>query len=54
MENNIIIQPHVVEKNDSIIIYGAGKFRETHLTLSKTQALLLYVELHKILNKDER
>ena len=52
--NNIIIAPHVVEKQDNIIIYGAGKFQETYLNLSKTQAILLYAQLHKILIKDEK
>ena len=32
---------------DTFTIYGCGKFNETKKILSHTEALLLYVELHK-------
>jgi hypothetical protein len=38
---------------DTFTIYGCGKFNETKKILSHTEALLLYVELHKWLLGEE-
>ena len=38
---------------DTFTIYGCGKFNETKKILSHTEALLLYVELHKWLIGEE-
>lgn len=53
--NEIIIKKSVTEDklHERIIIHGAGKFNETKLFLTKLEAMLLYIDLHKILFKDE-
>ena len=38
---------------DTFTIYGCGKFNETKKILSHTEALLLYIELHKWLLGEE-
>jgi len=49
-ESKKIIQTKkVVKKGDKIVVYGAGKYCEESLVLNKEQAMLLYVDLHKIL-----
>ena len=39
---------------DTFTIYGCGKFNETKKILSHTEALLLYVELHRWLIGEEK
>ena len=49
MENIIVIYDKPIIKNDKIIIFGAGKFREEKLILNKDQATLLLIDLCKFL-----
>ncbi len=46
-----IIHLHTKSTKDTFTIYGCGKFQETSKTLSKAEASLLYIELHKFLTK---
>lgn len=58
MDNNIkeIVERKKVKEDKlhkTIIVHGAGKFNSDKLYLSKTQAMLLYIDLHKILFNKE-
>jgi len=48
-----LINLHTSVKGDEFIIHGCGIFRETKKVLNKTEAALLYVELHKFLNSNK-
>lgn len=52
VENNkIIIKKHTYEKNNCLVVCGAGKFNEEKLILNKEEAMLLYIDLHKFISK---
>jgi len=38
-DNKIIIKKHTYEKNNHLIVCGAGKFNEEKLVLNKEQAM---------------
>ena len=52
-ENKELIYLSTSSTKDTFTIYGCGKFNETKKILSHTEALLLYVELHKWLLGEE-
>ena len=52
MENNIL-NIKTDSNKDSFTIYDCGKFNETKKVLTKAEAALLYVELHKWLFNDK-
>lgn len=47
-----LIHFHVKWNNNIFTIYGCGKFRNECKTLSKAEASLLYIELHKFLTQE--
>lgn len=52
--SNIIQQRTTKIINDNMIVYGAGMFQETFLSLNKAQAALLLIDIYKFLDiKDE-
>ncbi len=50
-QNQFIYRPKSKITKENITIYGCGKFNEEKLVLDKTEASLLYIELHKFLNQ---
>ena len=52
MENKLL-NIHTSSDENSFTIYGCGKFDETKKVLTRTEAALLYVELHKWLFNDK-
>jgi len=50
-ESNLVYAPESKITNDSIIVYGAGKFGESALVLNKIRASILMIELWKFLNQ---
>ena len=50
-KEDLIYFPKPTITEESIIFYGAGKFREEKLILDKKQAMLAYIELSKFLFK---
>lgn len=52
MENNIL-NIHTSSDKNSFTIYSCGKFNETKKVLTKAEAALLYIELHKWLFNDK-
>ena len=52
-QTKLVYVPESKITEDSITIYGAGKFQEESLILNKVRASFLMVELWKFLNQDK-
>lgn len=50
-EKQFIYRPESKITKSHITIYGCGKFQEEKLQLDKTEAALLFIELHKFLHQ---
>jgi len=46
-----IYRPSSKITKENITIYGCGKFQEEKLCLDKSEACMLYIELHKFINQ---
>jgi len=53
MENKVIFKKHTKEENGCLVVSGAGKFNEAKLILTKEEAMLLYIDLHKFIMKSD-
>jgi hypothetical protein len=53
-ESNTIIKIHTKVEGDKFILYGMGKLSDDTTTLTKEQAMLLYVDLHKYIQKNSK
>lgn len=53
-DSKVIIKIHTKAEGDKFILYGMGKFSDGTTALTKEQAMLLYVDLHKYIQQLEK
>ena len=54
VEDKELINFHYKVKKDGIMLYGAGKFQDERLFLDKAKCTILFTELWKMLNNNEK